>query len=48
MLETQAKVRDLLREERKLDMQIQRVKERIQAEAAKDRRQAQQGSETEK
>ena len=48
MLETQAKVRDLLREERKLDMQIQRVKERIQAEAAKDRRQAQQDSETKK
>ena len=45
--ELQAKVRDLLRKERQLESQIQRVKERIQAEADKDRRQAQQDSKTE-
>ena len=45
LLELQEKVRGLLREERRLESQIQRVKERIQAEANKDRRQAQQDSE---
>ena len=44
--ELKATVRCLLREERRLESQIQHVKERIQAEAAKDRRQAQQDSET--
>ena len=45
--ELQATVRCLLREERQLESQIQHVKERIQTEAAKDRRQAQRDSETE-
>ena len=47
LLEAQTKVRDLLREERKLEAQIERVKERIRAEAAKDRQQSQQVAETE-
>ena len=42
--ELKATVRCLLREERRLESQIQHVKERIQAEAAKDRQQAQQDS----
>ena len=45
LLEAQAKVRELLREERRLEAQIERVKERIRAEAAKDREQSQQASE---
>ena len=42
--EAQVKIRDLLREERRLEAQIERVKERIRAEAGKDRQQSQQVS----
>ena len=45
LLELKEKVRGLLREERRLESQIKVIKERIQAEASKDRQQAQQDPE---